>query len=63
MARDAISRQYDVDKNRMTLTCETEKGDYRPGIITFFPKSGKSLDLRQRFLQSANEANAKRCQL
>jgi hypothetical protein len=45
MARDAISRQYDVDKNRVTLTCETDKGDYRPGVITFFPKKGKSLDL------------------
>jgi hypothetical protein len=45
MARDAISRQYDVDKNRMTLTCEEGKGGYRPGIITFFPKAGKSLDL------------------
>jgi hypothetical protein len=47
MARDAISRQYDVDKNRMTLTCDTDKGDYRPGTITFFPKKGKSLDLHK----------------
>jgi hypothetical protein len=47
MARDAISRQYDVDKNRMTLTCDEGKGGYRPGIITFFPKTGKSLDLRK----------------
>ena len=46
MARDAIARQYDVDKNRVTLTCLTDKGSYRPGIITFFPKPGKSLDLR-----------------
>jgi hypothetical protein len=45
MARDAISRQYDVDHNRMTYYCEPGKGSYRPGIITFFPKPGKSLDL------------------
>jgi hypothetical protein len=47
MARDAIARQYDVDKNRVTLICETDTGDYRPGVITFFPKKGKSLDLRK----------------
>src|SRR5438132_14070874 len=47
MARDAIARQYDVDKNRVTLLCETDAGSYRPGIITFFPKPGKSLDLRK----------------
>jgi hypothetical protein len=47
MARDAISRQYDVDKNRVTLTCEGEKGSYRPGIITFYPKPGKTIDLRK----------------
>ena len=47
MARDAIARQYDVDKNRVTLTCEAGKGGYRPGTITFFPKQGKSLDLRK----------------
>ena len=47
MARDAISRQYDVDKNRVTLTCEEGKGNYRPGIITFYPKAGKTLDLRK----------------
>ena len=47
MAADAIARQYDVDKNRLTLVCETESGNYRPGTITFFPKPGKSLDLRK----------------
>jgi hypothetical protein len=47
MARDAIARQYDVDKNRVLLLCETDKGGYRPGTITFFPKKGKTLDLRQ----------------
>ena len=45
MARDAISRQYDVEKNSMTLTCEEGKGSYRPGIITFHAKKGKSLDI------------------
>jgi hypothetical protein len=44
MARDAISRQYDVEKNSMTLTCEG-KGQYRPGLITFYAKKGKSVDL------------------
>ena len=45
MARDAIARQYDVDKNSITLTCEPGKSGYRPGLITFLPKKGKSLDL------------------
>ncbi len=45
MARDAISRQYDVQKNSMTYTCEGEKGAYRPGVIIFYAKKGKSLDL------------------
>ena len=45
MARDAISRQYDVEKNSMIYTCEGEKGSYRPGVITFFPKKGKTLDI------------------
>src|SRR5436305_15211839 len=47
MARDAIARQYDVNRNQVTLTCETEKGSYRPGVITFYPKQGKTLDLRK----------------
>jgi hypothetical protein len=45
MARDAISRQYDVDKNLVTLTCAEGKGGYRPGLITFEAKKGKSIDL------------------
>src|SRR5260370_42063827 len=45
MARDAISRQYDVEKNTMTLTCEGDKGSYRPGLITFQAKKGKSIDI------------------
>src|ERR1019366_1788229 len=45
MARDAISRQYDVDKNSMTLTCEGDKSAYRPGMITFQAKKGRSIDL------------------
>lgn len=47
MAADAIARQYDVDKNRVILVCETEAGSYRPGTITFYPKKGKSIDLRK----------------
>jgi hypothetical protein len=47
MAADAIARQYDVDKNRVILACETDKGGYRPGTITFFPKKGKTIDLRK----------------
>src|SRR6266545_5098123 len=47
MARDAIARQYDVDKNRIIYDCEPGKGGYRPGTITFFPKPGKSLDLKK----------------
>ena len=45
MARDAISRQYDVDKNLVTLVCADTKGSYVPGLITFFPKKGRSIDL------------------
>jgi hypothetical protein len=45
MARDAIARQYDVDKNSVLLTCEPGKGGYRPGTIVFYAKRGKSLDL------------------
>src|SRR6516162_6304189 len=44
MARDAISRQYDVEKNSMTLTCEGS-GRYRPGVITFYAKKGKPFDI------------------
>ena len=47
MARDAIARQYDVDKNRVILTCDEGKGSYRPGTITFHAKPGKSIDLDQ----------------
>ena len=45
MARDAIARQYDVERNSMILTCAEGKGSYRPGTITFQPKKGRSLDL------------------
>lgn len=47
MAADAIARQYDVDKNRVILTCEGDKGGYRPGTITFHSKNGRSVDLRK----------------
>src|SRR5262245_41102428 len=45
MARDAIARQYDVDKNLVTLTCAPGREGYRPGVITFYPSEGRSLDL------------------
>src|SRR5688500_7500091 len=47
MARDAIARQYDVDRNRMIYHCEDVPGGYKPGTITFTPKKGKTLDLRK----------------
>ncbi len=47
MARDAIARQYDVDKNAMIYVCQPGKENYRPGTITFTPKLGKTLDLRK----------------
>src|ERR1017187_5768211 len=46
MARDAIARQYDVDKNSLTMTCEG-KGSYMPGVITFYAKKGKSFDIEK----------------
>jgi hypothetical protein len=45
VARDAIARQYDVDKNSVTIDIEPGKGNYRPGTITFRAKEGKSIDL------------------
>jgi alpha-D-ribose 1-methylphosphonate 5-triphosphate synthase subunit PhnG len=45
MARDAIARQYDVEKNKVVLTCDTDKGGYRPGTIRFEAKQSKSIDL------------------
>ena len=47
MAADAIARQYDVDKNRVILVCEPGNSNYLPGTITFYPKKGKSVDLRK----------------
>jgi hypothetical protein len=47
VARDAISRQYDVDKNSVTLVMEDAAGQYRPGTITFRAKEGKSINLDQ----------------
>ena len=38
MARDAIARQYDVEKNKVILTCEEGGGSYRPGTIVFHAK-------------------------
>ncbi len=47
MARDAIARQYDVDKNSVTLTSDEDKGRYCPGTISFRAKPGKSIDLEK----------------
>jgi hypothetical protein len=48
MARDAIARQFDVDKNSVTLHREPGgKGGYQPGTITFQAKKGKSIDLEK----------------
>ena len=47
MARDAIARQYDVDKNSVKLEMEAAGGDYRPGTIRFIAKQGKSINLDQ----------------
>jgi hypothetical protein len=45
MARDAIARQYDVDKNAVRLDISPVKANYQEGAITFAAKKGKSLDL------------------
>ncbi len=47
MARDAIARQFDVDKNAVKLVCETDSGQYRPGTVAFSAKKGKTIDLDQ----------------
>lgn len=45
MARDAITRQSDVDADSVKLYCEPNKGKYSPGTITFLAKQGRSIDL------------------
>jgi hypothetical protein len=47
MARDAIARQYDVDKNGVALFCEPAKDKYLPGTISFHARKGKSIDLEK----------------
>jgi hypothetical protein len=47
MARDAIARQFDVDKNSVVLTHQEQKGGYHPGTIIFHAKQGKSIDLEK----------------
>src|SRR5262245_37712966 len=47
MARDAIARQYDVDKNSVSLVSEPVQGSYRPGTILFQAKKGRSIDLEK----------------
>jgi hypothetical protein len=45
VARDAIARQFDVDKNSVRIEILSDKGEYRPGLITFQAKKGRSIDL------------------
>jgi len=47
MARDAIARQYDVERNAVTLVPEPVKGNYCPGTIAFQAKKGRSIDLEK----------------
>jgi hypothetical protein len=48
MARDAIARQYDVEKNSVALLSDAQdKKGYRPGTITFQARKGKSIDLEK----------------
>jgi hypothetical protein len=47
MARDAIARQYDVDKNSVTLTPDVGPERYRLGTITFQAKKDRSIDLEK----------------
>ena len=47
MARDAISRQFDVEKNTVKIQGEPGPGSYQPGTITFFAKKGKSIDIEK----------------
>jgi hypothetical protein len=47
MARDAIARQYDVDKNSVNLAAGPEQERYQPGTITFAAKKGRSVDLNK----------------
>jgi hypothetical protein len=48
MARDAIARQYDVNKNSVTLSGDpTAPGNYKPGLIRFQAKPGQSVDLEK----------------
>lgn len=45
MARDAIARQVDVEKDSVKLVCEADQGKYRPGKITFQARDGRSIKL------------------
>jgi hypothetical protein len=47
MARDAIARQYDVDKNSVQFHREATEGRYQPGTITFHAKKDRSIDLNK----------------
>jgi hypothetical protein len=47
VARDAISRQFDVEKNTVKIQGEPGPMSYQPGTITFFAKKGKSIDIER----------------
>jgi hypothetical protein len=47
MARDAIARLYDVEKNLVKLEPGPVKESYQAGTIAFQAKKGKSVDLNK----------------
>ena len=49
MAREAIARLYDVDKNSLTYTKPEKGGKYRHGTIGFRAKEGKLVGLDKIF--------------
>jgi hypothetical protein len=49
VARDAIARLYDVEKNSVKLVAEPAKGSYQPGTILFSARKNKSIDLDKMY--------------
>jgi hypothetical protein len=47
VARDAIARQFDVEKNTVKIEEQPGPSRYQPGKITFFAKKGKSIDIEK----------------
>jgi hypothetical protein len=47
VARDAIARQFDVEKNTVKIEAEGLPSQYQPGTITFYAKKGKSIDIEK----------------